>query len=449
MRRVLAIGGLAVAIGTLIVLVLRLDRDRQYRTWLATGEQALAGGDFYGAIEAYSAALALRPDSMVAHLRKGEAYRAQRRDDEAIRDLLDAVRLAPDAPQPLVALGELYATRGEAAQADKWYSAAARLKGDDPELLYALALARYRAGLPAAAVEPLKKAVARNDSLAEVHHLLALVSRDIGDLEEAIASLERAIRLAPTLVAAREELADVYRSQNRPADEMEQLQALATLDPKIDRQIAIALAQLRTGQTDLALGTLSGIEDRAPNDSRVPLARGRVFLARAERGNQAAAEAALAALERALGGTARRSEGLALFGRALYLTGDLSGAERILQEAVATSPLEPQAYAFLADTCERLGHFVDARNALMDLDALEGSTAPAERRAARASRIGTLSLEALDYGTAATFLGRAADLRPTDARVLGHLARARWAFGDHAGARDALARARAIDADDP
>ncbi|MEZ5317070.1 MAG: tetratricopeptide repeat protein [Vicinamibacterales bacterium] len=446
MKRAIAVVALTGLVLALAAYAERRQRDSLYHRLLSVGEQALAAGDSFGAIEAFSGALTLRPDSMVAHYRKGEAYHAQHRDEEAVRDLLEAVRLQPDAPQPLVALAEIYDQRGEPARAAKYYEDADRLKGDDPALLYALALARYRAGNPAAAVEPLARAVARNDSLAEAHYLLGLVRRDTGDVEQAAASLETAVRLAPSLVPAREELADLYRSIGRTADEMAQLQALNTVDPSLDRRIAIALAQARNGQDDLALAAIAELRRTRPDDSRLLLARGRIELARAERSDlrRTSARAALTALERALGGTARRSEGLALYGRALDLDGQTTEAERILREAVATSPVEPQAFAYLADAAERLGHPLDARNALLDLDAFRGGTSSPDERAARAARIGALSLVVRDYRTAADYLARAVDRRAGDVRSLEQLARARWALGDRNGALEALDTARRL-----
>ena len=108
--------------------------------------------------------------------------------------------------------------------------------------------------------------------------------------------------------------------------------------------------------------------------SRWPL--GRVHLARAEAGIAPRSPRALAALERALGGTARRSDGLALYGRALHLSGDAAGAERLLQDAILHLPVDPDAFGYLADAAERLGHPLAARDALLNLDALEGDTAP-------------------------------------------------------------------------
>lgn len=452
--RVKRLFGVAVA-ATLVVaaatLVPRLGQERLYRRLLAEGELALASGQSQAAIEAFSGAIAVRPESMVAHYRRGEAYREERQHDKAVRDLQTARRLAPGAPQPLVALGKLFDARGEPSQAAEWYAEAAdRLQEDaDPALLYTLALARYRAGVPVAARDPLRRALARDDSMADAHYLLGLVHNDAHQPDEAILSLERAVRLAPAMVPAREELANLYRRSQRTADELQQLRALAALDPGRDRQIAIALAEARDERFADALATLALAAGAASPDSRIDLAVGRVKLEHAERtGDRNAIAEARIVLERALGGTARRSEGLALFGRALYLSGDAAGAERLLIEAIATSPVDPEAFEFLADAAERLSHAGVARDALLDLNALEGSTAPAELRAARARRIGALSLTKGDPHTALEFLNHAIAAGHGDAHTLGLLARALWQTGDPDGARDALGRAIALNSRD-
>lgn len=446
MKRALPFIGLGIVLlgvaGGGAAIAQRIEGERQYRRLLDAGEQALASGDSYAAIEAFSGALAFRPESMVAHFRRGEAYALQRRIDEAERDLRAASRLAPSAPQPLVALGDLFQSIGEDAQAADWYAQAAdRLKDEDPSVLYRLSLAHYRAGAPAAAVDPLRRAVARNTSLPEAHYLLGLILRDTGDDAGAIEALERAVDLDPALMPAREELVDLYRAEGRAVDEMAQLQALASRDSQVMRRVDIGMAESRRGQFDGALGTLNSALDDSPNDSRIQLAIGRVYLARAERGGDPdATSRAIEALERALGGTARRSEGLALYGRALTLAGKYADAERILRDAVATSPIDLEAFQFLADVAERLGHHVIARDALVNLDALQGDTATPEARRLRARRIGTLSFRAADYREANEYLTFAAEGGLSDPALFAELAQARWLAGDRDGARAALAR---------
>jgi tetratricopeptide (TPR) repeat protein len=410
-----------------LLVLQRLNQEQHYRLLLDQGEQALRRGRPYAAIEAFSGALALRPASMVAFYRRGEAYAAQDQNDRAVRDLQEARRLAPDAVEPLEALGRLYERRGRYAEAADWLAQAAdRLKDADPNLLYELALARYRAGFPAAARGPLQRAIARNDGMAEAHYLLGLVYRDAQQPDDAIASLERAVKLAPAMLSARDELADLYRERGRAADETDELTALASLDDRTGRQIALAMALLRARRYDDALDVLQrpSVAAVASSDPRVAIALGRIYVDRAERLHEPTAiPLALSSLASVANGTPRRSEALALFGRALYLSGDIPGAERALREAAATPPIDPEAFAFLADAAERQSHPDVARDALISLDVLEGDLASPDTRAHRARRIGTLALAADDTGTAREFLTMAIELGETDAETQGLLER--------------------------
>jgi tetratricopeptide (TPR) repeat protein len=424
-----------VVLATAGVLVLqRLNQEQQYRALLDQGEQALRRGRAYAAIEAFSGALALRPASMVAFYRRGEAYASQDQNDRAVQDLQEARRLAPDAIEPLEALAHLYERKGSYAEAAEWFAQAAeRLKDADPGLLYELALARYRAGFPAAARGPLQRALARNDGMAEAHYLLGLVYRDAQQPEDAVVSLERAVKLAPAMLSARDELADLYRERGRQADEADELTALASLDDRVGRQIALAMAHLRARRDDDALDVMQrpGVTAVASSDPRVAIALGRIYLDRADRLHDSAAiPLALSSLALGANGTPRRSESLALFGRALYLSGDASGAERILHEAVATPPIDPEAFAFLADAAERQSHPDVARDALISLDVLEGDLASSAVRARRAHRIGALALAAGDTRTARQSLAMAITLGDTSEETQELLARAETRDGN-------------------
>ncbi|NQW03639.1 MAG: tetratricopeptide repeat protein [Acidobacteria bacterium] len=454
MRLGLAVAGLVALAVMAALAVQQLNRGEQFRTLMAAGDAALTGGNTYIAIEAYSGAIALRPDSMESHWRRGQAYQAQQHRDEAVRDYLEATRLQPGAADPLLALANLYDGLDDAAQAAEWFDRAAEVDRQNPALLYRLALARYRAGQAASAIEPLRNALALDAGFDEAYYLLGVVLRDTGDLAGATAALERAIQANPNLIVAREELADLYQTQGRLGDEMAQLSALATADAGGAREVAIALAEARQGRYDSALATLASAQSRFPGDFKLTLSTGRVHLMRAENAadeprRRAAAQQALGPLEEALGGSARRSEGLTFYARALFFTGEVAEAERLLQEATATTPFERTAFAYLADAAEQLGHYMDARNWLARFDAIKGDTASAATRSARARRLGELSLAAGDPARALRYLERAVQDGLGDATLLGWLADARWKTGDKPGAREALATALARAPDDP
>lgn len=446
MKRVLALGVLVAALAVAGVLVeQRVERDRQYRDLIAAGETHLAAGDTATAIESLSGALALRDTSMVAHLRRGEAYRAEHRLDEAIRDLTEAARLAPDSTAPALALGDLYDSQHEWARAADWYSrAASRLQ--DPQVLYKLALARYRSGSPAAAIDPLQHIVSIEDS-GQAYYLLGLAYRDTHRIDDATRALEHAARLAPSLLPAREELADLYRSLSRPADEMAQLQALAALDSGPARTVDIALAETRAGQLDSSVATLADVARTDAGNPAVALAMTRVLLARAERTlDRPSALRAMTLLTTPPLDSLTTSERVALMGRAQYLSGDWAAAERTLTTAVRTAPVDIEAFGFLADAAERLGHDTAALDALANLDVLLGDTSPAAARAARARRMGTIALRLNDARAAVVSFKAAIDLGAADASTLALLAQSEWQSGDRASARSHLAKAAAADA---
>ncbi len=445
-----ALAGIGLVAVAAVLAVSQLNDAERHRQLAAAGEQALAAGNAYAAIEAFSGAIALRGDSMLSHLRRGQAYQAQRRYDDAARDFREAARLQPGAIDPLLALATLSETRGDTAGAAEWYAQAAAIDRQSPTLLYRLALTRYRSGQAAAAIDPLRQAIALDAGFDEALYLLGVALRDTQDPAGAVDALERAVRANPGLAPAREELADLYHALRRSADEMTQLTALASLSPGRDRDIAIALAQARRGEFDSAEATVAAAATRGPDDSYLALARGRirVWRAEAESGTTArrrwASEAALD-LERALGGTVRRSEGLALYGRALLLRGDVAEALRILREAVATSPFTREAFLYLADASEAAGNLADARLWLGRYDALAGEVA----RPARLRRLGGWSVALGDHRAARGYLDPLLTADTTDVPLLCWLAEARWHTGDAEGARALLARAAAQAPRDP
>lgn len=424
------------------------SRERDYRSLLAVGEAAIARGDTFVAIEAFSGALALKPDGMLAYLRRGEAYQGRGDLQNARRDLLRASELDPAATRPLEALGDVtYGLREFEHAADR-YAEAVRRDDSSPRLLHKLGLASYHAGRAGAAVQPLSRAVALNPQHAESHYVLGLALGDLRRTDEALEALTRAVALEPGLTAARTELATLYGALGRTAEEIEQREALAALDAHPERSVALGLAYARAGRIHEAVLTLGATAERFPQHPQVYLALGRVWLEDARaRDDRIALRKALEALESALTTAEPSSEALALFGHALYLSGDLEAAEQTLLDAVNRTPVEPAAYAYLADVAERLGRPAQAAHALIAFRALLGDDVPA-REAASPARIGDLSLRGADPVTAVTWYRRAAEAAPTDARIQTRLAEAAWAAGHRDLARAALARALELQPED-
>ncbi len=262
-------------------------REREFRRLMAEGDQALATDQTFPAVEAFSGAIALKSDSMIAYLKRGETYRRRGEAGAALRDLRAAARLDPAATRPLELLGDINASLERYANAAESYEAFVRLDDRSPRVLYKLGLARFRLGQAQAALAPLTLAASNDDpsaglkpaEIAATHYLRGLCLRGLNQPSEAATALEAAIRLDPGLTAAREELADVCTALRRDKEAATQLEALAAFEPaRVERHVAVALAYARGGQHDLAVLTLRRAAADRPESNNLFTAIGRIWL---------------------------------------------------------------------------------------------------------------------------------------------------------------------------
>jgi len=449
MRRFLPVVVALVAAGLASVVAYQVvARDRQYQALLARGDAALAEDQTFGAIEAYSGAVALRPDSTIARLRRGETYHRRGELDAAARDFRAAARLDPTAPRALEGLGNvLYQMQRYESAAEEFQKAFA-LDDRSARLSYKLALSRYRAGQLDAASEAASRAANAGDHDADAFYLLGLCLRDRRRYADAQHAFERAVAIAPGLIAAREELADLYGSQSRRADELDQLQIMAGMDrDHVERQIAVGMAQARAGHAEPAVVALGTALERTPDQLLVYEALGRVWLEDAEaRDDRTALNKSLEALERVGSGPAASSTALALFGRALLRDGQTERAEQTLRQATTRFPVDPSAFLLYATAAERQNHLDVARRALVDYSSLVPGDAQA---AANAARIASLSMRLDDAATAIRWLQRAVTASPEDVRLLTALGEAQLRAGDREGAQKTVDRGLTVDPEQP
>jgi tetratricopeptide (TPR) repeat protein len=315
---------------------------------------------------------------------------------------------------------------------------------------YKLGLAQYHAGRAGAALEPLRRAVAMDPRDANAAYTLGLTLRDLGRTKEAIAVLNRTVALSPAFAEPRAELAAIYASLGRTGDEIDQLEALAALAPSPERAVAVGLAYARAGRTSQAVVTLGNAAERFPDTSLVYLALGRVWLQVAQaRDDRIALRKALGALEGALTASDPTSETLALFGRAVFLSGDIEAAEQTLLEAVARVPVSPMAFVYLADAAERLKHTAIAKDALVSYRALLPDSDQTAERFAPSLRIADLAMRSGDPATGVRWYRRASDSSPSNLRILQRLTAAAVQAGETGTARAAVERALMLRPRDP
>lgn len=415
-------------------------RQRDYSALLTRGDNALRDDQTFGAIEAYSGAIALRPDSMLAYLRRGQTYQrgGDRGDlDAAVRDLRRAAALDPTATRPLEALGDVLYQQQRYDRAADAYGRSTALDDRSARLDYKLALAHYRNRALDAALAALDEALRLDDRMAEAHYLRGMCLREKGRTSPALGAIERAVALEPGFVPAREELADLYGAANRRAEQLEQLQVLAGLDRDlVERQVAVGMAHARGGHWDLAVLTLGGALERHPTEPEIYRALGQVWLER-PRDDPAFLRKAREALERAASSPSATSRSMTLYGRALLEAGETENAERAFQQATTRYPIDPSAFLLYASTAEKQNHLDAARNALIQYGGLVLNDADSVSRAARTA---SLSLRLNDPQTAVAWFERAASSSPNDVTLLAALADAQIRNGDRPAAQATLAR---------
>src|SRR5438309_11751108 len=123
-RLLLAVVALTIVSVGAVAVYQAVDRARAYRALLDRGDQALRDEQTFAAIEAFSGAIALRPDSMLAHFRRGETYQRRGELEEAVRDFGTAADLDPAAIRPLEALGDVLYELERFSQAASTYGRA-------------------------------------------------------------------------------------------------------------------------------------------------------------------------------------------------------------------------------------------------------------------------------------------------------------------------------------
>jgi tetratricopeptide (TPR) repeat protein len=399
MRRRLLTAFAFAAVVIAVLALTRVQREREYVQLIQDGNLALDRHDLAAAIEAFSGASTLKPDAMLALLERGEAYRRRGEYDQAFRDLVAAARLDPTAPAPLEALGDVYMARGEHGQAIQSYEQSLKLDEKQARVQYKLALAYYRDNKPLDAVKTTQLAASLDPALAQAYYLQGLSLVDLRKLPDAHRAFQQALTKDPAMTSAREELAEVCRQLGHTTDEIAHLWALVRAEPlRADRHLALARAYARTGRTDSAVETLSHAAEQFPRNPQVFIALSRVWLERAiatgdpidiQKGLEAARQAGPA-------GVQDRSLQM-LTGLAWLHAREPRRALRLFEQATSDLPVDPAAFAHLADAAEQLRLWTTARNALRRADALATDERTSATARARLLRLGNLSMKIGDF----------------------------------------------------
>lgn len=186
---------------------------------LRLGQIFLAHNTPEAALDIFSEALTLLPESVLLRLGRGLALKDLTRYEEAEKDLLGCLASKPGLSLAFDALATVYLHTKRFDDARVLADQFRATRPADYRGYYFAAAAREGLTHPRAAIEPLLvESIRLNPEYAASHGLLGKLRLLDGRTQEAITSLEQALRLRPDFTPAALHLAQAYRKAGRPAD---------------------------------------------------------------------------------------------------------------------------------------------------------------------------------------------------------------------------------------
>jgi tetratricopeptide (TPR) repeat protein len=261
-----------------------LSTNLRWRIFKALGDAYLIKGDRKEAISQYQQAQALNaklPDLYIAIAR---AYAADRKTDDALKQLKVGTEQLPDsadisaelASLEVVRAADLFQSQNFKECLDAAADAIGRKPSDPKVLSRAYAYSGAVRGLRLAksdmpdGIEDLKSAIAADPEDEYPYRLLGLVQQRMGNYPEAIVSLNKSLSIQPTYFGY-SALSDLYSAVHDYGRAAETLQRGIALSPSnaVDGNIDLALIFSRSGDYPRALDFANKAAALDPRNERV------------------------------------------------------------------------------------------------------------------------------------------------------------------------------------
>src|SRR5262245_4710649 len=190
---------------------------------LTYAELQIRSGNAAPVIDSLVQLIKEQPQIAEAHYLLAAAYRAVKKENEALAVLRQMAVLFPKNPQPPFSAGSILLAQGKQAEARKEFERSVEISPDylpATEAIVNLDLSERRY---ATAMNRVQKLIEKNATLPQVWGLSAKIHWAQQDVPRAEADLLKAIELNPKFEPAYLLLAQVYLSSNRPDEAIEKL----------------------------------------------------------------------------------------------------------------------------------------------------------------------------------------------------------------------------------
>lgn len=179
-----------------------------------------------GALDAYDAALALKPDSRPALLQAAALAERQGELERSLSYWIRLRKIAPEDPDTLLGFGRVCLKMDLLEDAEPALTKAAALKPDDLAAQYTLAAALVGKRQYESAQRLLERLLASRRDDPQLQYALGAVLYTQGHLDDAVAHLEESVRLQPEQLASPYYLALAARDRGDDAQAIETLSTL-------------------------------------------------------------------------------------------------------------------------------------------------------------------------------------------------------------------------------
>lgn len=290
--------------------VIELNPNPPVSVYLGIGSSMARQGQFEGAAEMAQAALAMEPDSAVAHQTLGQASFAGGDFDAAEASFQRAVELDATTARAHAGLAEIYFAR------------------DDFQ----------------AAVDAATAALDLNDQLTAAYGIRGLANNSLGNQQQAYGDLAMAITVNADDPAANLAFAQVYEAQGNAGQATNYYRKVTTLDnsPPAARaaaHVALGGFAITDRNFEEAVNHMQAAAEANPSSPEVQAGLGRAWFEQAKSLRQAQdAAGALAAAEQAVAAVADNAVYQMEHGIALFSNQNLAEALPILEGALPSLP---------------------------------------------------------------------------------------------------------------
>ena len=231
------------------------------------GSILLAEKRYDDAVKELANAAVQTPDDPKVHQLLGAAYYWSGRVDQAEVEFRESLRLDAQDAQTHVLLGIVYAWNGKTLPAYEAFQTAAALDGNRADIQMNLGSVEETQGRFPEALAHFRRAVDLDPEHPLYHYQLGMLYRLLGRDEDAMASLERSLKHYARYQDAMLELGSVYERNGRSTQAFDMFErAVKIKERDAVARYRLARAALKLGKSDKARQALAGVFRLTPAD---------------------------------------------------------------------------------------------------------------------------------------------------------------------------------------